>query len=360
MGKSKSVFVIMPLDNEHKAVYEQYIEPICREYEYDVDNADTTSTQQNIIRDIITGIRDADLLIADLTGSNANVHYEVGVADALGLPTLLITQDRENAEFDLQSYNIIEYSTDIAEIGEFDEKLRNIMDEIQRGEVDFGNPVTDFTDITITPPSTQETENSEATGLEEEPAAEEKGILDYAVEAQRKQANFLDSASEVIEKTEALNEDIEMHANRIGAVVSSEDEVSPTRANRLARKAANDMEEYGEEISEHIEPMQEGIESMMDAEDSFIEFADPDIDEHKEALEDRKDGLRQFRDESEGAIEGLEAFYYETNQLKGISGELNRGVRALSTPLSDLIGVITDGQAEAERMIQRIEQKLSD
>lgn len=365
MSNSKSVFVLMPFDDEHKAVYEQYIEPICEEYGFEVDNADTTSTQQNIIRDIITGIRDANLLIADLTGSNANVYYEVGVADALGLPTLLITQNRESAEFDLQSYNIIEYSTEITEIGDFGEELDNMMGEIQEGDVDFGNPVTDFTDVTITPPTATGTERTdtgddENAGSNKESTEAEKGIIDYAVEAQRKQSDFIDSVSDIIEMTEELGDSIEKHANQIDTVASSEEVISPTRANRLARKAANEMENYGEELSEEIDPVEEGIESMMDAEDSFIEFADPDEDEHEEALKERQADLRQFRNEAEDAIDGLEAFYHEINQLKGISRELTRGVQKLSTPLSDLISTLTDSQAEAERMIQRIEQKLSE
>lgn len=322
MSESNSVFVLMPFDDEHKAVYEQYIKPICEEYGFEVENADTTSTQQNIIRDIITGINNASLLIADLTGSNANVHYEVGVADALGLPALLITQNREGAEFDLQSYNIIEYSTDIAEIGDFGEKLHGIMNEIQKGEVDFGNPVTDFTDVTVTPPTVTGTEeidtgDDENTRSSEESAEAEEGILDYAVEAQRKQSGFMDSITDITDMTEKLGDNIEEHGKQIEAVASSEEDISATRANRLARKAANEMKDYGEELSEKIDPVKEGIEAMMDAQDSFIEFANPDIDEHEEALKERQTELRQFRNEAEDAIDGLEMFYYETNQLKG-------------------------------------------
>lgn len=365
MDESKSVFVLMPFDDEHEAVYVQYIKPICEEYDFEVNKANTMSTQQNIIRDIITGIRDADLLIADLTGGNANVHYEVGVADALGLPTILITQNRESAEFDLQSYNIIEYSTEIAEISDFGEDLHGIMDEIQKGEVDFGNPVTDFTDVTITPPiavhtKEADTGDDENGGSNKELEEAQKGIIDYSVEAQRKQSNFMDNISDIINMTEELAENIEEHGNQIETVANSEENISPTRANRLARKAASEMERYGDELSEKIDPVKEGIESMMDAEDSFIEFANPDVDEQEEALKERKTDLRRFRDEAEDAIEGLESFYYEANELKGVSRELNRGIQKLSTPLSDLISTLTDGQAEAERMVQRIEQKLSE
>ena len=360
MTEKESVFVLMPFNKEQNALYNEHIKPTCEDHGYEVQKADTTATQQNIVRDIITGIRDADLLIADLTGGNPNVFYEVGVADTMGIPTLLITQNIDDAKFDLQSYNMTEYSVEIAEVIEFAEELDELMGQIRAGEMEFGNPVTDFTELTISPPGASDSKNANTGDADEESEEPEKGVFDYASEAQSKQADFMDSVSKIISETDALQQNIMGHTAQIEAVTEEEGEVSPTRANRLARKAASDMKEYGQEISQEVDSVEEGLQATMKAEDSFIEFADPDIDEHETALRERQSGLREFRDETEGAIEGLEAFYYQTSELKGISRQLNQGVNELSAPLSDLISTLTDGQAEAERMIQRIEQKLSE
>ena len=51
----------------------------------------------------MSGISDADLVVADLTGLNANVMYEVGVAHALRKPTLVVTQEIDELPFDLRT-----------------------------------------------------------------------------------------------------------------------------------------------------------------------------------------------------------------------------------------------------------------
>src|SRR4051812_26839825 len=64
--------------------------------------ADEIASSNNIIADVVAYLCDARLVIADLTGSNANVFYELGVRHALGKPTVLIAQDLEDIPFDLR------------------------------------------------------------------------------------------------------------------------------------------------------------------------------------------------------------------------------------------------------------------
>lgn len=312
----------MPFTPKHNRVYNRVIEPICEDLGYEVNKADSTDAQQNILRDVISGIYNVDLLIADMTDSNPNVFYEAGVADGLGIPTILITQSIDGIPFDLQRYNMIEYSTDITEIEEFESDLRDIGQKHLNGEIEFGSPVSDFTDVSISTPTTSETEDVETdeTAIANEQSSEaERGIMDYAAEAETEQSNFVNSVSEITEKTDTLQQRITEHVERINAIADLQDDVSPTRANRLARRAANDIREYADSISGDTESVEESLEVMMDAEDSFINFADADKDDHREALKERQEGLRQFRTNAEDAIEGLEAFYYETTQLKGIN-----------------------------------------
>jgi nucleoside 2-deoxyribosyltransferase len=54
----------------------------------------------------------ADLVIADLTGKNPNVMYEVGIARGMGKPTLLIAQHIEDFPFDKEQHPVIAYATD--------------------------------------------------------------------------------------------------------------------------------------------------------------------------------------------------------------------------------------------------------
>ena len=59
----------------------------------------------------INALSSADIVVADLTGSNPNVFYELGRARALNIPTILITDKKEKVALptDLAGTQIIFY-----------------------------------------------------------------------------------------------------------------------------------------------------------------------------------------------------------------------------------------------------------
>ena len=63
-----------------------------------------------ITRDIWEKINRARFLIADLSGQNPNVFYEVGLAHALGKDVLLLTQTMTDVPFDLKALRCIVYN----------------------------------------------------------------------------------------------------------------------------------------------------------------------------------------------------------------------------------------------------------
>ncbi len=62
-----------------------------------------------ITDDIIDGIQMSTLCIADITGNNPNVMWEIGYAMALGKKIIIISQDISSKPFDLQVHRIIKY-----------------------------------------------------------------------------------------------------------------------------------------------------------------------------------------------------------------------------------------------------------
>jgi hypothetical protein len=56
----------------------------------------------------------ARLAIADVTERNPNVNYELGLAHALGLPTIIISQNMEDVPFDYRHRRCILYKTNEA------------------------------------------------------------------------------------------------------------------------------------------------------------------------------------------------------------------------------------------------------
>jgi len=73
-----------------------------------VDNA----APGNIMNQVWQEIRRSEVIVADLTGENANVFYEMGLAHALGKPIIMIKQKgTPRVPFDLSNHKYKEYDT---------------------------------------------------------------------------------------------------------------------------------------------------------------------------------------------------------------------------------------------------------
>ena len=102
MNKTK-VFVIMPFSDDFFESYELIKEHFEEKFEF--SNAGDEDNQQNILADIITPIYNADIILADLTGLNPNVMYELGIAHSFNKKTIVITRDEISMlPFDLKQY----------------------------------------------------------------------------------------------------------------------------------------------------------------------------------------------------------------------------------------------------------------
>ena len=89
--EKKKVFVIMPFKDEFFEVYEMLKMQFSERFEF--NNAGEEGNQQNVLKDIIQPLYEADIVIADLTGLNANVMYELSLAHSFNKKTIIITQD---------------------------------------------------------------------------------------------------------------------------------------------------------------------------------------------------------------------------------------------------------------------------
>ena len=139
-----TVFVLMPFKNRLESVYRSFIKPAFEGAGFQVLRADDISSQRNILQDIVNSIESADLIVADLTDSNQNVYYELGVAHARGKPAFLMVQNIDDVPFDLQSYRIFQYSMNPDALEDAKARLSSDATRIAAGEMRFGNPVSDF------------------------------------------------------------------------------------------------------------------------------------------------------------------------------------------------------------------------
>jgi hypothetical protein len=95
-------FVIMPFTSpDLQFVYDEVVAPEARKYGR-CERGDDPSGSNVIMEDILGQIRSCTYAIADLTGQNANVFYELGICHALGKPVLLLAQSTDDLPFDLR------------------------------------------------------------------------------------------------------------------------------------------------------------------------------------------------------------------------------------------------------------------
>ncbi len=128
-------FIIMPFDDETaNDVYELCTKPICREFNIKANRADEIFTTNPIIDDIINEIEEATIIIADISGKNSNVFYELGMSHMLKKSqTIMITHDPfGNLPFDIAHFRIIKYENSIAGKSEYEKQLAKTLENILR------------------------------------------------------------------------------------------------------------------------------------------------------------------------------------------------------------------------------------
>lgn len=103
-------FVMMPfldpIGGYYKSIYES---AISKSGLRPVRADDDIFATGKIIDQVWSGITAAKVLVAELTGRNPNVFYELGLAHALNKPVVLVSSNQADVPFDLQHIRVIYY-----------------------------------------------------------------------------------------------------------------------------------------------------------------------------------------------------------------------------------------------------------
>lgn len=107
------IFVLMPFDRKFKDTYTFGIKGAAEEAGAYAERIDDQIFTEGMLDRIFNQISKADIIVADMTGRNPNVFYEVGYAHALGKIVLLLTQNADDIPFDLKHRQHIVYGGEI-------------------------------------------------------------------------------------------------------------------------------------------------------------------------------------------------------------------------------------------------------
>jgi hypothetical protein len=105
-----SCFVMMPFADPIGGYYKSVYEPaISKSGLRPIRADDDIFATGKIIDQVWSGITAAKVLVAELTGRNPNVFYELGLAHALNKPVVLVSSNQADVPFDLQHIRVIYY-----------------------------------------------------------------------------------------------------------------------------------------------------------------------------------------------------------------------------------------------------------
>ncbi|MCL2593850.1 MAG: hypothetical protein FWD82_10905 [Defluviitaleaceae bacterium] len=219
MNKPK-VFVIMPFEDQFFNVYGALESEFHKEFAF--SHAGNIGNQQNILQEIIQPIFEAKVILANLTGLNPNVLYELGIAHALDKKTIAITKDDlSTLPFDLKQYRVYKYGTEFTEFDELKKYISKNLKGAINEEIDFSNPVKDFLD------------KNEGYAISN---THSKGKIDIQIENSEK--GFLDFLAEIDEDTESLTTHLTQLTNDM-KILTSELNKSTAEIKQVQKSSGN-------------------------------------------------------------------------------------------------------------------------
>ena len=144
--KKEICFTIMPFGGWGDDYYETIYCPAIRGAGLEPHRADDLFRPSTIVNDIWAYTKRAKLLIADLTGKNPNVFYELGLAHALAKPAILVAESMDEIPFDLRALRIIVYNKNAPDWGQLlRDKIEAAIKEVLKSPVEAVLPA--FLDV---------------------------------------------------------------------------------------------------------------------------------------------------------------------------------------------------------------------
>ena len=153
-GNLKECFIICPIGEEGSKVRDRsdkvlkhILRPPLEECGYFPIRADSIEMSGLITSQVINSILDAPLVIADLTGGNPNVFYELAIRHLIRKPYIHIIQKGETVPFDIQGVRTVEIDhTDLDLVEVTREQIKNIVSNLEK-ETEIDSPISISIDL---------------------------------------------------------------------------------------------------------------------------------------------------------------------------------------------------------------------
>jgi hypothetical protein len=359
MSQKPQAFVIMPFDVEFESIYEDLIKEPLEQSGFEVARADSFLNQQNVLADIVRGIANADLVVADLTASNPNVFYELGICHGLMKPTVLLAQSVNDVPFDLRSYRLLIYETHFNKIGKLKKALREIASKSIVGSVRFSNPVSDFTDVETI--DVCETASLVSQQIEPYREDDEEGLADYMKESEAAAQNLTAILNKFLKDNELVSTRIARHTASFQMLSKNPVAGSAAKYHKIALLAANDLNTFSKKVEDILPSFESTIVSLDENYSRLVNIVDPGAEQNTESLGRLRDVIQSLYQGCKPARDGLSSYRNATLDLaeRKISKELNRSAKRLAEALNGILANIDRVEAFCVKILAMMDARFN-
>jgi len=133
MVRRRTVFTIMSGNENFDKIYKDGIKETCNDLGADCERADEVLFDDSLKCNTLTKISGADLIIADMSGSNADVAFKAGYAKALNKKMIFLSTKESEIPEDLKDSRHILFSEDVESLKK--ELEKEISDSLEEGKV---------------------------------------------------------------------------------------------------------------------------------------------------------------------------------------------------------------------------------
>ena len=310
-----TAFVIMPFGVEFDAIYESFFKPVLTSAGFEVRRADELTSAEGIMKTIIRQLEDSCIVVADLSDSNPNVYYELGIAHALHKPVISLTQQVEELPSDIRAYRVIPYGVHFTAKEKAAEDLKHAAQGVFDATTTFGNPFSNYAAQPVTPTCSGSSPVDGLQSSEQRPNDDDQmGILDHSVEIE-----------DGLEKIRVLTETIGGRTGQIGGSMRA----TTDRLNITSHAGGRQAREQRKLVQALAMEMNSYARFMSGANDDYGET----VERTRPALEAVFNAVDLSTDEE---AEDLRSLLSALDAVQGVTAEAQQGTDTLASTIGGL------------------------
>ena len=304
-------------------VWEHVIRPACRTVGLEPVRADTIVRAGEITDQVFRYLRDADLVIADLTSGNPNVMYELGLRHTTGKPTIQVGESGR-LPFDVNVIRTILFSTNELGLIEAREQLRAALDVAVAGQCDTVSASR------IWQEGVSLSQIQELEAIEDE----EPGFIDMLADAEE----AMPAMGETLEGVTTILETIASLTDATTAEIHESDRQGKGMSGRLVltRKLAATLAEPAAQLKQSAQTYSLVMKRIQKGMDLIIEELEANPEQLAEAGE-FPDQIVSLANNAEGSIEATKQMVEATKTTGSLARDLRKPTRDISNSLELVI-----------------------